>query len=236
MSTSPPPQTLGENFDRAIVYALHIHAAQLRKKTTVPYSAHLLGVCAIALEFGATETEAIGALLHDAVEDCGGPPQLDAIRLRFGAAVADIVKGCSDSFETDPGARKASWYDRKLAYIEGLKDHASGAASILLVSASDKLYNLLATYNDVRRAGQDVYTRFNAKKYGTLWYYRALSDAFQAHPGRHFEAASRLGELVDELAGKSTTASELLAAFAIDSTVDDYEKGALIRTTAAPVA
>jgi GTP pyrophosphokinase len=236
VSTSTSAQTLGDSFDRAIVYALHIHAAQRRKETSVPYSAHLLGVCSIALEFGATETEAIGALLHDAVEDCGGPPQLEAIRSRFGDAVAAIVQGCSDSFETDPGARKAPWYDRKRAYIDGLPSHAAGDASILLVSASDKLYNLLATYNDVRRAGQTVYSRFNAKKFGTLWYYRALSDAFQAYPGRHFEAAGRLGELVDELAGKSTTASELLAAFAIDSTVAEREKGALAGSVATPVA
>jgi (p)ppGpp synthase/HD superfamily hydrolase len=37
--------------------------------------AHLLGVTALAFDFGATEDEAIAALLHDAIEDA--PPILE---------------------------------------------------------------------------------------------------------------------------------------------------------------
>ena len=44
------------------------------KEAKIPYVAHLLAVTAIALEHGATEEEAIAALLHDAVEDAGGAP------------------------------------------------------------------------------------------------------------------------------------------------------------------
>jgi (p)ppGpp synthase/HD superfamily hydrolase len=40
---------------------------------------------------------AIAALLHDAVEDQGGPPRLSDIRNRFEDRVADIVRSCSDS-------------------------------------------------------------------------------------------------------------------------------------------
>jgi hypothetical protein len=61
-----------KQFEKALVYATRIHGGQFRKKTRIPYIAHILGVTAIALEYGADETEAIGALLHDAVEDCGG--------------------------------------------------------------------------------------------------------------------------------------------------------------------
>ena len=39
----------------------------IRKGTSIPYLAHLLGTAKIALEHGATEDEAIAALLHDAV-------------------------------------------------------------------------------------------------------------------------------------------------------------------------
>jgi (p)ppGpp synthase/HD superfamily hydrolase len=42
------------------------------KALVIPYLAHLLGVASIAIEYGATEVEAIGALLYDAGEDAGG--------------------------------------------------------------------------------------------------------------------------------------------------------------------
>ncbi len=41
---------MSAQFDQALVYAVHIHAAQVRKGSETPYVAHLLGVCGIALE------------------------------------------------------------------------------------------------------------------------------------------------------------------------------------------
>src|SRR5438046_6972574 len=87
-------------FENALVYATRIHGGQLRKKTRIPYIAHILGVTAIAMEYGATETEAIGALLHDAVEDCGGAKRLRDIEPKFGNPVAKIVDGCTDTDQT----------------------------------------------------------------------------------------------------------------------------------------
>jgi (p)ppGpp synthase/HD superfamily hydrolase len=223
--------TLGERFERAVTYALHVHAAQRRKMSGVPYSAHLLGVCAIALEFGATETEAIAALLHDAVEDCGGRDQLEAIRLRFGDDVAEIVEGCTDSFETD-GVKEA-WYGRKVRYVGSLGAHANAGDSILLVSACDKLYNVLAIYNDFLRVGPAVFDRFNARRFGTLWYYRSLADAFASVPGRQREIATRITGIVDMLAGEKCSLEVLLRSFETDPTVSDREKGALLKKTAA---
>ncbi len=226
MLDNPPPISLGLKFAAAVSYALELHRTQVRKDSTVPYAAHLLGVAAIALEFGATEDEAIAALLHDAVEDCGGRPILDEIERRFGSAVANIVEGCSDSFEADPGAEKVPWFTRKEGYVAHL---AQASESILLVSASDKLYNALATLNDARRAdvGSAVFDRFKSKTWGTLWYYRALAAAFSARPGRHAAIAPRLDEIVTLLAGGDRSASDLLAEFKRDPDVAPREKGRL---------
>jgi GTP pyrophosphokinase len=220
-----PLTKLGDRFDKAIAYALATHRLQYRKESSVPYAAHLLGVCAIALEFGASEDEAMAALLHDAVEDCGGIPRLDDIRERFGDAVADIVAACSDSFESDAGTEKEPWYDRKRAYIDDLCDSEKTSDSALLVSAADKLYNALAILNDVSRHGKSVFERFKSRKFGTLWYYRSLADAYGRRTGRHSPIGRRLSQIVDELAGKAVSAHELLAAFAIDGTVAAREKG-----------
>src|SRR5688572_17547203 len=50
-------------FEAALVYAHRVHQNQRRKGTGIPYIAHILGVTALAMEYGATEDEAIGALL-----------------------------------------------------------------------------------------------------------------------------------------------------------------------------
>jgi len=59
------------NFEDALIYATQAHCDQTRKKTGIPYIAHVLGVTAIALEYGANETEAIGALLQGAEKGSG---------------------------------------------------------------------------------------------------------------------------------------------------------------------
>ena len=91
---------LSPAFEDALIYATRIHGGQMRKKTQVPYIGHLLGVTAIALEYGANENEAIGALLHDAVEDGGGPERQKQIEKIFGKEVGAIVAGCTDSDQT----------------------------------------------------------------------------------------------------------------------------------------
>src|SRR5688572_33220044 len=99
-------------FESALLYAHQVHQGQRRKGTGIPYIAHVLGVAAIAMEYGADEDEAIGALLHDAAEDGGGEATLAEIRARFGDAVGENVPGCSDSLVEDP-EDKLPWRERK---------------------------------------------------------------------------------------------------------------------------
>ena len=166
-------------FDKALTFAAQLHRHQFRKGGELPYIGHLLGVCAIALENNADEDEAIAALLHDSIEDqaesFGGADKLrDHIRAEFGAKALAIVEGCTDA-ETIP---KPPWRARKERYVAHLAD---ASPSVLLVSASDKLFNARAILQDFREIGDAVWTRFTGGRDGTLWYYRALSDAFQAH-------------------------------------------------------
>jgi hypothetical protein len=101
---------LSEKFEEALIYATRAHGNQTRKKTGIPFIAHILGVTAIALEYGANETEAIAALLHDTVEDCGGAKRLCNIREKFGDDVARIVDGCTDTYETP---KPRGWNENK---------------------------------------------------------------------------------------------------------------------------
>jgi (p)ppGpp synthase/HD superfamily hydrolase len=47
---------LTDRFNRALLYATHVHGGQVRKETTIPYIAHLLAVAATVLEYGARKT------------------------------------------------------------------------------------------------------------------------------------------------------------------------------------
>ena len=59
---------LTRRFVEALAYATEVHEGQTRKGTPVPYVSHVLAVCSLVLEDGGGEDEAIGALLHDAVD------------------------------------------------------------------------------------------------------------------------------------------------------------------------
>ena len=131
---------LTDRFDRALLYATHVHGGQVRKGTSIPYVAHLLAVAATVLEYGGSEDMAVAALLHDAAEDQGGEPRLSDIRNRFGDRVADMVRSCSDSVvELSVGQQKEGWRTRKMKYIEHLD---TVDKETLLVSLSDKVQML----------------------------------------------------------------------------------------------
>src|SRR5918912_915496 len=163
----------GDKFEHALLYAARLHRDQTRKGTGTPYITHLLAVAAIVGENGGTEDEVVAALLHDAPEDRGGKERLEEIRERFGDEVGETVAGCTDTYE-DP---KPAWRPRKEAYVKRM---SSAPASVRLVSAADKLHNARAILADLRAFGDDLWDRFTGGKEGTLWYYRALVEAYEA--------------------------------------------------------
>jgi (p)ppGpp synthase/HD superfamily hydrolase len=168
---------LSARFDDALVYAARLHRDQIRKGSGIPYVSHLLAVCALVIEHGGSEDQAIAALLHDAAEDQGGGARLNDIRARYGAAVADIVADCTDAW-TEP---KPPWRPRKEAYLAALPSKPSTS---LLVSLADKTHNAGAILTDYRVVGDALWDRFTGGRDGTIWYYRSLSEVFdQAMPG-----------------------------------------------------
>lgn len=188
---------LTDAFDRALLLATSHHRRQLRKGTEVPYVSHLLSVAALTLELGGTETEAIAALLHDAVEDGGGPPMVARIEIEFGADAARIVAANSDS-DSEP---KPPWSERKRAYIASI---AHKHPDELRVSLADKLHNARSILLDYRTHGDALWSRFKMGQ-GTpvRMYYRALYDAFDARRDalgrRAIPALEELGRTIDEI-------------------------------------
>lgn len=174
MNPAQPSVRLGPRFGVALQFAHELHAGQERKGTGAPYISHLLSVTALVLEYGGDEDEAIAALLHDAVEDQGGPATLERIRDLFGARVAEIVAGCTEEQWEERGRK---WRERKDDFIASL-GRADG--SVRLVVAADKLHNAYSYVRDYERFGDGLWTRFRDGRAGVTWFLSAVADALRA--------------------------------------------------------
>ena len=166
-------------YKKALDFAYRIHFDQNRTKTKIPYFTHLVSVSNNVMEEGGTTDEAIGGLLHDAVEDQGGLKTLIKIRKLFGNNVAKIVDECSDTVV----APKPPWLLRKKIYISDIKKKGQ---SSMFVSLCDKLHNGTCIVNDYKREGRKVWGLFkNASPKQVAWYYESLYKEFSKHLKGH---------------------------------------------------
>lgn len=164
-----------KRFSDALNYADRLHRGQLRKSSGCPYVSHLLAVASLVMESHGDEDECIAALLHDAVEDQGGARTAEQIRHRFGNRVAGIVEACSE-----PRSADMTWKARKQAAIRRV---AEADPSALLVVSADKLHNVRSLITEHRTRGEQLWEQFNGGRDGTLWYYRAMTDAIRLAGG-----------------------------------------------------
>ena len=174
---------LTSRFEDALQLASDLHRRQKRRTTQVPYMAHLMGVSALALEATAyhepidREAIAIGALLHDAIEDQGDKITLADIRERFGEHVHNIVLGCTDDIPDPDRKKRTTWRERKERFVASI---GNKHRDVQLVCCADKLYNSRAIMIDYRKIGEQIWDRFSAEKSQTLWYYESLQQAFES--------------------------------------------------------
>jgi (p)ppGpp synthase/HD superfamily hydrolase len=195
MTTEP---RLTEQFDKALTYAAELHRNQTRKGGNIPYIGHLVSAASLVIQAGGSETQAIAALLHDAVEDQGGPTTLAAIEKRFGGEVAKIVSECSDTDEVP----KPPWEERKKQYIKHL-DEASD--DTILVSLADKVDNARAILQDFLVHKNDLWQRFSVhdpEKH--LWYYKSLLKVYERRNKTWLVAElRRVLDTLEELVGST---------------------------------
>jgi (p)ppGpp synthase/HD superfamily hydrolase len=208
-------------FDAALQFASALHHKQIRKGTPIPYLAHLMSVCALVLEAGGDEDQAIAALLHDAVEDQGGLPTLDTIRHLFGERVADIVESCSDSTVSDR-TKKLPWRERKEKYLEHLRGANKDA---VFIAAADKLHNARAILSDYRELGEQLWLRFNAPKNDQLWYYGEFVKSIRQTAAPKV-IVDELERVVDEL--KELARSNPKVGHIVDVTAENLGKGFIL--------
>jgi (p)ppGpp synthase/HD superfamily hydrolase len=162
---------LTEKFTLAMSKSQEWHASQVRKGSEVPYFTHPMSVAALVLEDGGSEDEAIAALLHDTIEDCGGEVIRQKILALFGERILTLVDGCSEKIAVP----KPPWRERKQEYLDRLR---SSTPEVIRISLADKLHNCRSIDRDWQQEGDLVWEKFTAGKEGTLWYYRSLAAVF----------------------------------------------------------
>lgn len=159
----------GERFEEALCLAARSFRSVRRKATGVPYIAHLLWVTATVAEHGGDEDLLIAAVLHDYLEDVEGS-SVHGLEQQFGARVAFLVSELSDT-TTRP---KPPWRERKERYLAHLPHAETG---VKLVSAADKLHNVMSCVHDYQTDGERLFDRFRGGREGTLWYFREVHRA-----------------------------------------------------------
>jgi guanosine-3',5'-bis(diphosphate) 3'-pyrophosphohydrolase len=123
----------------ALEFAARKHQGQRRKDAdALPYVNHVIGVTHIlAIEGGVTdETLLTAAVLHDTVEDT--ETTFDEIALRFGAAVADLVREATD----DKSLEKA---ERKRLQILHARSASPRAKQLKIADKIDNIRAIIAT-------------------------------------------------------------------------------------------
>ena len=192
---------LTERFKDAFNFAFQLHKDQYRKSSKIPYISHLMEVCSICLASGATEDEAISALLHDSLEDqasnFGGTHKLkDEIKKRFGQNVLEIIEGCTEiGSDMSPKLSKLPWKQRKEMYLAHI---ALTNESVQLVAMADKLHNISSILFDFTEEKEKVWEKFNASKGESLWFYKSFINIFR-DKNKNEELSLRLRKLFTKL-------------------------------------
>lgn len=162
---------LTSQFEQALIYASQVHAAQRRKVRNTPYIAHLLSVAALVLEDDGSETEAIAALLHDAVEDQG--VSLLEIERRFGADVAAIVQGCTEPMRLP----HQTWQQHKLQYLKQIQQ---SSPAVQRVTLADKLHNGRSLWVNLQLFGVTIWRYFSGSREEICWLQTAQLQVFRS--------------------------------------------------------
>jgi (p)ppGpp synthase/HD superfamily hydrolase len=154
---------------KAVEFATKAHAGQYRKGTMIPYIVHPLGVSKILIEYGYPEHVVIAGILHDTIEDT--PVTFEEINVKFGWNVADLVVAVS---EPD---KSGAWENRKNHTLGMLKILPEEAVTLAL---ADKFDNIRAIREDLKREGENVWSRFKRPRDRQKWYYESLTEIFSA--------------------------------------------------------
>lgn len=163
--------TLTTKIQKAIILATKLHWNQTRKGDGLPYIIHPYSVAFIVSRYTNDEDTIAAAFLHDVLEDIKKESYSDQEMIdEFGKNVYEIVKGVSEDKDASitKEEEKATWKQRKIKYLENLKQDSEES---LIICAADKIHNLQSMIDAYRIQGEKLFSKFNSPADKKLWFY-----------------------------------------------------------------
>jgi len=148
--------------DTAARIAAIAHKNQRRRQNDIPYIMHPTSVALLLSQHDFPDAVVAAALVHDVLEDTDFPEE--ELRTAMGEEVMAIV----DAVTND---NLLPWEEKKLAYIESVKQSPEGAKA---VATADKIHNLRDLLNAYEEQGEALWKNFNAAKEKKLWFEEAM--------------------------------------------------------------
>jgi len=143
---------------KALSIALSAHANQARKADGSPYIIHPIMVAMKLAQHGFSETVIAAALCHDVLEDTDVPEV--TLRKELGDEVVDIIIAVSND-------DSLPWEEKKLAYIESVRNGPDGAKAVCIADKMHNMESLLVAYD---QQGSELWSKFNRGKNKKVWF------------------------------------------------------------------
>ncbi len=167
----PSVAGMDERLYEAYTYAASAHAGQNRKKTDIPYFAHIITTMNYATELTEDTQVLQAAILHDTVEDTW--VTFEDLQRRFGDRVARLVESETENKRPNIPASQ-TWEIRKRETVEHLKKASMDTKVIVL---ADKTANLESIVKEQRHIKSDIWAKFNqTDRAKQEWYFRAVRE------------------------------------------------------------
>lgn len=144
--------------ERAARIAAIAHKDQVRKEGGIPYIVHPFMAARLLTVHGFSDAIIAAGLVHDVLEDTSVTEEV--LRKELGSEVADIVSAVTND-------DSLSWEQKKLAYIENVRNSSEGVKA---VATADKVHNaesLLAAY---ALHGEALWGNFNTGRDKKVWF------------------------------------------------------------------
>lgn len=121
----------------AYEYAAAMHEGQFRKSGE-PYITHPISVAVIVTELELDTDSVCAALLHDTIEDCKDKTNLDVLKKKFGAEVAELVDGLTKLTDIHFENKE----DESIENLRKMFLAMSKDIRVILIKLADRLHNM----------------------------------------------------------------------------------------------
>ena len=126
-----------EKIKAAYEYAAAMHEGQFRKSGE-PYITHPISVAVIVAELELDTDSICAALLHDTIEDCKDKTNLELLKKKFGAEVAELVDGLTKLTDIHFENKE----DESIENLRKMFLAMSKDIRVIFIKLADRLHNM----------------------------------------------------------------------------------------------